>query len=137
MIRVLLDTNVVLDALFDRQPWSVHARAIWQAHLNNQVAAHISATALTDIFYIARRHADRDQAWLAIRACLDQLYIISVGINELQAAAAKEGHDFEDSLQVACAVAANLDAIITRDSSGFADSSVEVVEPQELVIRLA
>jgi len=34
MIRVLLDTNVVLDALLDRQPWNVQARAIWQAHLD-------------------------------------------------------------------------------------------------------
>ena len=79
MIRVLLDTNVVLDALLNRQPWNTRARAIWQAHLDNQIAAHITATSATDVFYVARRHAGREQAWLAIRACLDQLYLIAVG----------------------------------------------------------
>lgn len=57
MIRVLLDTNVVLDALLNRQPWNVQAGAIWKAHLDDQIAAHMTATAVTDVFYVARRHA--------------------------------------------------------------------------------
>lgn len=137
MIRVLLDTNVVLDALLDRQPWNADARAIWQAHLNSQVAAHIVATAITDVFYIARRHAGRDRAWLAVRACLDQLYVISVGANELQTAATLPGNDLEDNLQIVCAAAAHLDAIVTRDPAGFAHSMVAVLRPSELLSRLA
>ncbi len=137
MIRVLLDTNVGLDALLDRQPWNVQARAIWQAHLDNRIAAHITATAVTDVFYVARRHAGREQAWRAIRACLDQLYLIAVGATELQAAATLGGRDFEDGLQIACAAAARLDVIVTRDPAGFVGSTVEAIEPAELLSRLA
>lgn len=136
MIRVLLDTNVVLDVLLDRPPWNIQARAIWQAHLDNQIAAHLSATALTDVFYVARRHAGREQAWRAVRACLDQLYLISVGATELHAAATLGGRDFEDGLQIACATAARLDVIVTRDPVGFVDSTVEAIEPTELLNRL-
>ena len=50
MMRVLLDTNVVLDVLLDREPWNVQANAIWPAHLRNQIAAHMSATSVTDVF---------------------------------------------------------------------------------------
>ena len=71
MTRVLLDTNVVLDVLLDRHPWNVQAIAIWQAHLQNQIAAHMTATSVTDVFYVARCLAGRAQAWRAIRACLD------------------------------------------------------------------
>jgi len=137
MIRVLLDTNVVLDALLDRKPWSTDARAIWQAHLNNQIAAHMMASAVTDIFYIARRHAGLDRAWVAVQACLDQLYLIPVGIGELQAAASFGGDDFEDDLQMACAARVGLDALVTRDPGGFARSAVEVIEPAECLSRLA
>lgn len=137
MMRVLLDTNVVLDVLLDRQPWSVQAKAIWQAHLQNQIAAHVTATSVTDVFYVARRHAGRDQAWRAIRACLDQLYVVAVGATELQAAATLGGRDFEDGLQVACAAAAGLDVIVTRDPAGFAGSPVAVLAPEELLNRLA
>jgi len=107
------------------------------AHLNNQIAAHVTASAVTDIFYVARRHAGRDRAWLAVRACLDQLYLIPVGINELQVAASFGGNDLEDNLQMACAASVGLDALVTRDRAGFTSSAVEVVEPAELLSRLA
>ena len=137
MTRALLDTNVILDALLDRQPWSTDARVLWQAHLNNQFAAHVTATSLTDIFYISRRHAGRDRAWLAVLACLDQLYVISVGFTELQVAATLGGSDFEDNLQIACAMTAQLDMIVTRDSSGFATSSIPVLTPQQMLATLS
>jgi len=136
-MRVLLDTNIVLDALLDREPWNENAKAIWQAHLHGELAAHITANALTDIFYIARRHSGRDQARLAIRACLDQLHVISIGFHELRAAMALAGNDFEDDLQVVCAAAASLDAIVTRDPSGFSSSVVEVLGTQDILGSLS
>ncbi len=137
MIHVLLDTNVVLDVLLDRKPWNSQSRAVWQAHLENRIAAYITATTITDIFYVARRHAGRDRAWHAIHACLDQLYLIAVGATELQTAATLAGRDFEDCLQIACATVANLDVIVTRDPPGFTNSEVEAIEPAELLNRLA
>ena len=136
MTRALFDTNVILDALLDRQPWNADAKALWQAHVNNQLAAHVTATSLTDIFYISRRHAGRDRAWQAIQACLDQLYAISVGFNELQVATTLGGSDFEDNLQIACAMTAQLDVIVTRDPSGFATSSIPILTPQQMLATL-
>ena len=49
MIRILLDTNVILDALLDRQPWAAEAKTIWAAHLEGQLAAHVTTTSLTDV----------------------------------------------------------------------------------------
>jgi len=137
MTRALFDTNVILDALLDRQPFCTDAKALWQAHLNNQFAAHITATSLTDIFYISRRHAGRDRAWQAVGACLDQLYVISVGFNELQIATTLGDSDFEDNLQIACAMSAQLDVVITRNPSGFATSRIPVLTPQQMLSRLS
>ena len=80
MNRVLLDTNVILDALLERQPWAADARLIWAAHLEGRLAAHVTATSLTDIFYVARRCTGSLKAWQAVRICLDQLYVIPVGL---------------------------------------------------------
>jgi hypothetical protein len=87
--------------------------------------------------YISRRHAGKDRAWLAIQACLDQLYVISVGFNELQIAATLGDSDFEDNLQIACAMTAQLDVIVTRDFSGFAASSIPVLTPQQMLATLS
>ena len=136
-MRVLLDTNIVLDALLQREPWSADAESIWRAHADDRVSAHLAASAVTDIFYVARRLAGRDRAWQAVRTCLDQLSIVAVGGGELHSAAALAERDFEDNVQIACAIAAQLDAIITRDAAGFAGSPVPVLTPSELLQQLA
>lgn len=73
MIHALLDTNVVLDILLDRPPWNTDAAILWRAVLNRQFIAYITATSVTDIFYIIRRHAGHQKAWQAVQTCLDQL----------------------------------------------------------------
>lgn len=57
-MRVLLDTNVVLDVLLKRQPFVEQASALWQACDEGQLVGYITASSLTDIFYIARRITD-------------------------------------------------------------------------------
>jgi predicted nucleic acid-binding protein len=135
MSRILLDTNVVLDALLTRTPWNVDAEAIFKANRGGQIAAHMTANSLADVFYVARRLTDRPQAWRAIGTCLDQLYILSVGLRESRAAASGTGNDFEDNLQIACATLAGLDAIVTRKD--FAGSPIPVLTPAELLAQIA
>jgi len=63
-MRVLLDTNIVLDVLLKREPWAADARAIWQANDQGRITGHILASVLTDIFYIARKQAGIEAAQL-------------------------------------------------------------------------
>ena len=137
MIHALLDTNVIIDALLERDPWETDAGAIMQADLDGQFVAYVTATSLTDIFYVTRRQAGRERAWELVQATLNQLSIISVGGDELEAAVMLEGNDFEDNLQIACAMSLQLDFIVTRDSSGFTGSPMPVLTPQQLLSRLS
>lgn len=137
MIHALLDTNVIIDALLERAPWETDAGAIMQADLDGQFVAYVTATSLTDIFYVTRRQAGRERAWELVQATLNQLSIISVGGDELEAAAMLEGNDFEDNLQIACAMSLQLDFIVTRDSSGFTGSPMPVLTPQQFLSRLS
>jgi predicted nucleic acid-binding protein len=54
-MRVLFDTNVVLDVLLRREPWVVEAQALWQAVDDGRIVGYIPAVAVTNIVYIARR----------------------------------------------------------------------------------
>jgi predicted nucleic acid-binding protein len=136
MMRVLLDTNVILDALLGRVPWDAEAVAIFEANRVDAIAAHVTASSLTDVFYVARKLADRQRAWDAVAVCLDQLAILAVTLSELQLAMSGPGTDLEDNLQIACASIAGLDAIVTRDPNGFATSPVPVFSPAELLTRI-
>ena len=136
MIHVLLDTNVILDVLLDRTPWSTDAVVLWQAKLDGRFAAYVTATSLTDIFYIIRRYAGREKAWQAVQSILDQLSVIPVGINELRLATTLDGNDFEDNLQIACAISRQLDSIVTRNLTGFPRNDIPILTPQQMLLKL-
>ncbi len=135
-MRVLLDTNILLDVLLKRDPWVTQSSAVWQAHDQDKITAQVMACAITDIFYVARRLAGLQTAHTAARLCLQTFEICAVDHQALEQAQMLSGNDFEDNLQIACAGLANLDAIITRDKKGFQASTIPILTPAKLLTRL-
>jgi hypothetical protein len=135
-VNVLIDLNIVLDVFLQRQPWVADATVIWDAHVHGRIRGHLVATSLTNLFYIARRILGTDDARRAVRLCLQSFTIIGVDSALLQQADALPGADFEDNLQQVAAAAIPLDAIVTRDPSGFVGSPVIVLTPADLIARL-
>jgi len=136
MIQVLFDTNVVLDALLKRAPWEADAAACWKASDEGRIMGCLTASALTDIFYISRKLKGIDVARDAVRICLDAFAICIVDRQSLEQAIDLPSSDFEDNLQIVCATLAGLDAIVTRDKDGFQASTLAVLTPTELLTQL-
>lgn len=135
-MKVLLDTNVVLDVLLPRGQWLAEAEGIWQANLDGHLLGYVTASSLTDIYYITRRLTSSATARQVVRLCLDSLEVLTVDRGSLEAAYAIADTDFEDSLQVVSAARHGLDAIVTRDPAGFANAPINILSPGELIGRL-
>jgi predicted nucleic acid-binding protein len=135
-MRVLFDTNVVLDVLLKREPWVTEAAAIWQANDEGRITGHILASALTDVFYVARRQKGIKAARAAILTCLEAFEVCTVDRQTLERAVALPGNDFEDNLQIAGASAVGLDAIVTRNKSDFREATMPVLTPMELLAKI-
>ncbi len=135
-MRILFDTNVLLDVLLKRDPWMIESSAVWRAHDEGKIVGHVMACAITDIFYVARRLAGLETAHTSVRICLKAFAICVVDHQALEQAHALPGNDFEDNLQIACASHAGLDAIVTRDKKGFQTSTISVLTPAELLTQL-
>lgn len=135
--RILTDTNVVLDLLLAREPWLSQAQALWDAWDAGRVFVHIATSALTDIFYICRKQVGRERALSATEACVQGFVLVNVDRAIVEAALRLPGRDFEDNIHMACAQAAELDFIVTRDAADFARSPVPAVEPTALMSRLS
>lgn len=80
-LHVLLDTNVVLDLLFQRQPWFDEAAEFWLAWASGRITAHMLASILTDIYYIGRRQTDAVQAIAGVDRCLREFEILPLDRN--------------------------------------------------------
>jgi predicted nucleic acid-binding protein len=136
-VRVLIDTNIVLDFLLQREPFFQDAELLFQAIDIGQVIGYVTATTLTDIFYISRRHTRNiEQARQAVLETLTVMAICPIDRGVLESAFHSGLADFEDAVQIFSAVAQGLDAIVTRDVQGFLSSSVPVLSIQELLIQV-
>lgn len=135
-MKLLFDTNVVLDVLLARQPWYDDAAALWQAMDDGLVDVVISASSVTDIHYIVRKGAGSQSALDAVRLCLDAFRVSAVDRELLESACRRQGKDFEDDLQIAIADRLSLDAIVTRDATGFMNSTLCALTPAECRTQL-
>lgn len=136
-MRVLIDTNILLDFLLEREPFRQDAEELFQAIESGQIIGYVAASTLTDIFYIARRHTRSIvQARQAVLEILTVMIICPVNRTVLESAFASDVDDFEDAVQIACAVTQGLEAILTRDIQGFASSIIPVLAVRQLLEQL-
>lgn len=136
-MRVLIDTNIVLDYLLERDPFLQDAEALFDAIDAEKVIGHVTATTLTDIFYIARRQTrSTELARQAISNILASMVICPVNRAILEDAFTSGLPDFEDAIQICCATSQSLDAILTRDIQGFTSSAIPVLSVRQLLDRL-
>jgi predicted nucleic acid-binding protein len=136
-VRVLTDTNVVLDFLLQREPFCQDAELLFQAIDAGQLIGYVTATTLTDIFYISRKHTRSvEQARQAVSETLTAMVICPIDRAVLESAFNSGLVDFEDAVQIFGAVAQGLDAILTRDNKGFLSSPIPVLSIQELLQQL-
>jgi len=135
-MHVLLDTNVVLDAILQRPPWHKEADAILQAAGLGQVTCAATTLTVATVFYVARKAVGIPKARAAVQKCLGGLSILPIDKQSLVDAEAMPGSDFEDNILIAAAITAALDAIVTRNVADFAHSPIPAWEPAELLKRL-
>ena len=136
-MRVLLDVNIMLDAMLQRPPWHKEADAILQAAALGQVTCVTTTLSLATIFYVGRQVVGTIAARTGVRNYLVAFDILTIDKQTLLDADAMSGNDFEDNILIAAAVTASLDAIVTRNKSDFSHSPIPVWEPAELLKRLA
>jgi predicted nucleic acid-binding protein len=136
-MRVLVDTNIMLDALLERESFVEDARALLEAIRAGQIQGYVTATTLTNIFYIVRRQTrSLERAKQAVSMTLILMQICPVDRDILEAAFAFNMRDFEDAVQLACAIAENLDAIITHNPQDFEGAALPILSARELLESL-
>jgi len=136
-MKFLFDTNIILDVLLKRSPWYQDGYALWQANDQGKIQGYVSATTVTDIFYVSRRFAGSAGALEAVKTCLRAFSVIAVDYDLLDQATQLPGLDFEDNLQIVCAVMSNLDAIVTRNPDDFSQAPLSILSPAETLQKLS
>jgi len=119
MRRVLVDGEILLDILLDRDVFAEEASKLWQLIESQQIEAYVTPTTLSKIFEIGRESQGVEIAWQAVSQFQEIMKVCPVDANIIQKASSFKLDDFEVAVQLACATVMKLDVIITRKIQEF------------------
>ncbi|MDR0447493.1 MAG: PIN domain-containing protein [Treponema sp.] len=136
-LAVLIDTDVLLDFLVDRKPFTKYAKMIIQRSQEKAINAFIAAHSITNIFYILRKIYTVSERKQRLLDLCRSISIVEIG-NELiiNALADNDFSDIEDCLQAECAGTVNADYIITRNIDDYNHSLIPAILPENLLKKL-
>jgi len=133
-MRLLIDTNVILDYLLSRQGFSEQAKQVLELARYSSDFEFLSSSAVTDIFYHARKELkDSFEAQDRISDLIRFISVLNVTEQDIRAALKLRWKDFEDAVQYAVALANHVDAIITRNVRDFERTDIPVLTPGEFL----
>lgn len=136
-MKVLLDTNILLDVPADRGSFAEPAARVFKLCEVGQLQGVVYALSIANIVYILRRELDRSQIGDVLEKLSAIFTIADMTAADLKRAAKLPMQDYEDALQSACARRIKADFIITRNVKDFKNSRTEAITPNELLERLS
>jgi predicted nucleic acid-binding protein len=135
-VRLLVDINVLLDALLAREPWVDDAGEILASAVEGRATAYVAGHTITTIHYLLARVQGRATAMAAVSDLLRVVDVVPVEKADLHQAVALGLGDFEDAVQATCALKVGADFIVTRNHKDFAGVAVPARSPAFVLSRL-
>ncbi|MEZ2227234.1 type II toxin-antitoxin system VapC family toxin [Microcoleus sp.] len=135
-MKVLIDTNIIVDVALDREPFFAESDRILTFVEEAQIQGYISASTFSDLYYIIRRDKGRDWSLDFLRQLATFCQVATVDNSVISMALASNFKDFEDAIQYSTAVINQIDAIVTRNPRDFPVTTPRIVTPNQLIQEL-
>jgi predicted nucleic acid-binding protein len=137
MKKIFVDTNILVDLLADRKPFSKYAIEIFNAAENKKVKLFTSSHSIATTYYLLKKFIDDSSLRKTLLGLIEYMTVISVDAEVLTKGLRSKQKDFEDSIQIYCATSIDkMDCIVTRNVKHFKACEILVLTPNELCSRL-
>lgn len=134
MDRVLIDSDVVLDSLFDRKPFAEYSTVILSLCESGKIKGFLTPLIYSNIYYLLRRTAKHDKVIESLKQLLRITDVLRMDRAVVENALNSGFKDFEDSLQNCSAVSrGNIDLILTRNLKDYKTSELGVFTPETYI----
>lgn len=136
MKNIFLDTNIIVDIIADRKPFSKYAIELFQKAENREVQLFTSSHSIATTHYILKKHLEEKQLREVLSNLLDYFTIIAVDVDILKKGLRSNHKDFEDSIQILCAsTIEKIECIVTRNKKDFKTSEISAFTPDEFILN--
>ena len=130
---ILLDTNVILDFFMERGEHYATARETMEKIEEGRLNAHVSASQITDVYYVLEKELSHEEALRIIIEVINSVRVISVDETTIRRATTLPMADFEDAVQTVAALDFGINIVVTRDKKGFLGSGLQVYSPEDFL----
>jgi predicted nucleic acid-binding protein len=135
-VKVLIDTNVIVDVALEREPFYAESDRILTLAEEAQIQGYVSASTFSDLYYIIRRDKGRDWTLDFLRQLATFCQVATVDNCVISIALACNFNNFEYAIQDSTAVINLIDAIVTRHPRDFPVNTPRIVTPNQLIQEL-
>ena len=132
-MKLLVDTNVILDVLCARKNFLESSAAIWKYCEIGRIEGYISALSVPNMVYILRKELDPERTQQIIEQLFLIFKVVDLKAIDLKKAAGMKYNDYEDALQVVCAERIKAEYIVTRNIQDFSGSSILAKTPADML----
>lgn len=136
-MKLLIDTNVVIDVLLKREPFYKLSLEVLNLAKREDVQEYISASAITDIYYLSYRQLkNKELVRKLIKELLTVVSVASVSEQEILKAMELEWPDFEDSVQYSVALLQEMEGVVTRNLKDYKGKEIQVWLPEDILRKI-
>lgn len=135
-MKLLIDANILLDVLQNREPHVRESSVIWKLCETERAKGYVSALTFANLVYIMRKELEPKKIDEILQALSLIFEFVDFSVADLSHAAELRWDDFEDAIQSVTATRVHADYIITRNVRDFKRSKVIVFTPSELIARI-
>ena len=133
-MTILIDTNVILDVLLKRKRFMWKSSNVLLLSEKKIIDGYVTASSITDIFYITNKtYNDKQRSMELLKKLLKTIKIATVSGEEIYRAIDLDWNDFEDAVQYTTGEQIHANYIITRDTGGYINSSITVINPSDFL----
>ena len=138
MKHIFLDTNVVIDFLADRRPFSIDAAQLFDLAIEGKIKIYISAVSYNNIYYILRQSLSNNATIKLLDDLAGMTEIADVTNEVIRKSLKTDFKDYEDAIQYYCALnIPEIELIVSRNTKDFKKSTIAVLTPAEALIMLS
>ena len=135
MENVFIDTDVIVDFLTDRKPFSLQSAKIFSLIDQKKIRGCISSLSFSNLYYVLRKFGTHKKVISSLQDLSEMVDILKVDSDIVKSALTSDFKDFEDSIQYFAAQEhKKIDFIITRNIKDYKDSSLPVMTPETFLV---
>ena len=132
-MKVLFDTNVIIDLLVNRTEHYSDCRYLLNKVINEEIDGYISSKQVTDVYYILRKYIHDNRSRMeTIRLICETFKILPLLPSDIKYCLNTDFDDFEDAVIEEAAKVNMISHIVTNNIKDFEKSDLVITSPAEL-----